>query len=93
MKKMFKRTTAIAASALMIGQMVPFNVFADPGPNDNSLIIHPFILGDSQYDTASKANYDPTGTTDDLGHANIYGSDTEQTSFLMSFKLMLTVGQ
>ena len=77
MKKMFKRTTAIAASALMIGQMVPFNVFADPGPNDNSLLIHPYLLTDSNYDTAKKADYDPTGTLADQTTAENYGSDTE----------------
>jgi fimbrial isopeptide formation D2 family protein/LPXTG-motif cell wall-anchored protein len=77
MKKMFKRTTAIAASALMIGQMVPFNVFADPGPNDNSLIIHPYLLTDSNYDTAKKADYDPTGTLADQTTARSYGSDAE----------------
>jgi fimbrial isopeptide formation D2 family protein len=77
MKKMFKRTTAIAASALMLTQMVPYNVFADPGPNDNSLIIHPYLLTDSNYNTAKNANYDPTGTEADQTTARSYGSETE----------------
>lgn len=81
MKKMFKRTTAIAASALMLTQMLPYNVFAEPatvpGPNNNSLIIHPYLLTDSNYDTAKKADYDPTGTLADRTTAENYGSDTE----------------
>lgn len=79
MKKMFKRTTAIAASALMIGQMVPFNVFATPataGPN--SLTIHPYVLTETKYNEAEDAGYTPTGKLDpDEDHANIYGATDE----------------
>ena len=79
MKKMFKRTTAIAASALMIGQMVPFNVFATPataGPN--SLTIHPYVLTETKYNEAKKAGYTPTGKLDpDEDHANIYDAADE----------------
>lgn len=79
MKKMFKRTTAIAASALMVGQMVPFNVFAEPatvGPN--SLTIHPYVLTETKYKEAKDAGYTPTGKLDpDEDHANIYDAADE----------------
>jgi fimbrial isopeptide formation D2 family protein len=87
MKKMFKRTTAIAASALMLTQMVPYNVFAEPavtGPN--SLYIHPYLLDDDGYSDAKTASqtYTPTGTEADEDHANIFGSDTESEDILFT---------
>ena len=85
MKKMYKRTTAIAASALMLSQMIPYSVFASQttvGPN--SLYIHPYILDDSNYDTAKNANYPPTGTEDDEDHANIYDPSEASTTFTVT---------
>lgn len=85
MKKMFKRTTAIAASALMLTQMVPYNVFAEPatvpGPNNNSLLIHPYILGEDDYlDARDEPIAAPTGNElPDGTNAASYDSATESS--------------
>lgn len=63
MKKMFKRTTAIAASALMIGQMVPFNVFAAPAVSTSNLRIHPYVLNEEDYNTAKAGKNSTTKPT------------------------------
>lgn len=92
MKKMFKRTTAIAASALMLTQMVPYNVFADPVTN--SLVIHPYLLNDEDYDTAKNADYDPTGIPEnDLGHANIYDSAPAEADIEFTVTEVTSTGQ
>lgn len=78
MKKMFKRTTAIAASALMIGQMVPFNVFADQTNGLTDLRIHPYILSEAKYEEAKTSNSKPSGTDNDENLAKYY-QGTEAT--------------
>jgi LPXTG-motif cell wall-anchored protein len=58
MKKMYKRTTAIAASALMLAQLVPYNVFAETDTTEPiNLRIHPYILSEAKYKEAEKADY------------------------------------
>ena len=74
MKKMFKRTTAIAASALMIGQMVPYSVFATPAEltYKNKLTIYPYTITDDT--ELNSTNASPTGTSADGDKAELNGS-------------------
>ena len=82
MKKMFKRTTAIAASALMIGQMVPFNVFADQTNGLTDLRIHPYVLDEAKYKQAKEAEYIPQGDgVTDRSQANKYGTEDTSITF------------
>ncbi|MCR5540594.1 MAG: isopeptide-forming domain-containing fimbrial protein [Ruminococcus sp.] len=73
MKKMYKRTTAIAATALMLAQLVPYSVFAEPGQavnnNKNSLIICPYIVSETTYQNLNSSNAAPTGTDADEDQA------------------------
>ena len=74
MKKMYKRSTAIAVSALMMSQMIPYNVFASVNPTGpNSLTIHPYILSDAKYAEAKQANKTPSG----LGTTDAIAADTD----------------
>ncbi|WP_024857795.1 SpaA isopeptide-forming pilin-related protein [Ruminococcus albus] len=84
MKKMFKRTTAIAASALMIGQMVPYNVFATPATTGTTnLTIHPYVLSEENYNAAKASDYTPTGKANVDGNwvADAYGEETAGITF------------
>jgi len=83
MKKMFKRTTAIAASALMIGQMVPYNVFADQTDGKTNLTIHPYVLSEENYNAAKASGYTPTGKANVDGNwvADAYGEETAGITF------------
>lgn len=74
MKKLYKRSTAIAVSALMMSQMIPYNVFASENPTGpNSLTIHPYILSDAKYAEAKQANKTPSG----LGTTDAIAADTD----------------
>ena len=77
MNKIFKRTSAIAVSAFMLSQMVPYNVFADPATGSNTLAIHPYVLSEAKYKEAKESNYVPTGTTADATTAQSYGQSEE----------------
>lgn len=85
MKKMYKRTTAIAASALMLSQMIPYSVFASQNPlpgsdNNNSLFIHPYTLGEDDYlDAKNDPAAPPTGTNADQDVVNTYQSKEAST--------------
>lgn len=80
MKKMYKRTTAIAATALMLAQLVPYNVFAEPAGPTSTLRIHPYVLNETDYETARKSSYSPRGTEVDDGQAKSYASAVENTT-------------
>ncbi len=89
MKKLYKRSTAIAVSALMMSQMIPYNVFASENPTGpNSLTIHPYILDDTNYAAAKVANRTPLGTEDDedtdLAAAGVYGSEDHSITFTLT---------
>lgn len=89
MKKLYKRSTAIAVSALMMAQMIPYNVFASENPTGtNSLTIHPYILDDTNYAAAKVANRTPLGTEDDedtdLAAAGVYGSEDHSITFTLT---------
>ena len=77
MKKIFKRTSAIAVSAFMLSQMVPYAVFADPATGSNTLAIHPYVLSDANYEAAEASDYVPTGTLADATTAQSYGQSEE----------------
>ncbi|MCR4638370.1 SpaA isopeptide-forming pilin-related protein [Ruminococcus sp.] len=69
MKKMIKKTSALAISAFMLAQYVPFSAVARDS-DKNDLFIHPYILDQNDYDTAEgqKASKPPTGKTADEGN-------------------------
>ena len=65
MKKMFKRTAAIAISAFMAAQYIPFSAVAYTEGSTCDLTIHPYVLDQTDYDSAKASAYDPTGKTAD----------------------------
>lgn len=69
MKKMIKKTSALAISAFMLAQYVPFSAVARDS-DKNDLFIHPYILNQDDYDTAEgqKDSKPPTGKTADEGN-------------------------
>lgn len=81
MKKMYKRTTAIAASALMLAQLVPYNVFADQNNGLTDLRIHPYVLDEAKYKQAKASTYSTRGTTVDKGQADTYGTEDPDITF------------
>ena len=88
MKKMFKRTTAIAASALMLTQMVPYNVFAEPavtGPN--KLTIYPYMVSETTYNGLASPDDDPTGKPGDADRAD-YNGDLYDGDEPMTFSIV-----
>lgn len=87
MKKIFKRTSAIAVSAFMLSQMVPYAVFADPADNNNSLTIYPYMVPEETYNGLRSPQDDPTGTTADATRADING-DLYSGSNPMTFSVV-----
>jgi fimbrial isopeptide formation D2 family protein len=78
MKKMMKKTSAIAISAFMLAQYIPFTATA---AETNTLIIHPYVISESEYNTAKTSGYIPTGTTSDLTEAEKYHSADNSLTF------------
>ena len=73
MKKMIKKTSALAISAFMLAQYIPFSAIAATDSTHCDLYIHPYVLSQNDYNTA-KANKDtnpPTGKIAD--EANVPG--------------------
>lgn len=65
MKKMFKRTAAMAISAFMAAQYIPFSAVATD-QDKSKLTIHPYYVDGSDYATLSDGTHNPTGfETDD----------------------------
>ena len=96
MKKLYKRSTAIAVSALMMSQMIPYNVFASVNPTGtNSLTIHPYILDDTNYAKAKTDNNMPAGTSDayeaDTAVASSYGT-TQESNVLFTVTEVTSTG-
>ncbi len=96
MKKLYKRSTAIAVSALMMSQMIPYNVFASVNPTGpNSLTIHPYILDDTNYAQAKQDDNTPAGTADDVtadtAVASSYGT-TQESNVLFTVTEVTSTG-
>ena len=86
MKKMIKKTSALAISAFMLAQYVPFCAVARDA-DKNDLYIHPYILSGTDYNTAEgqKDTNPSTGKTAD--EANVPGtSNSVNTS--MTFDII-----
>lgn len=64
MKKMIKRTSALAISAFMAAQYIPFSAVAYTTTTCD-LTIHPYVLNQTDYDNAKGSSYVPTGKTAD----------------------------
>ena len=86
MKKMIRRTAAMAISAFMAAQYIPFSAVAYT-TTTSDLYIHPYVLSQTDYNTA-KANkdiYPSTGKTAD--ETNVPGTgNTVNTS--MKFNIV-----
>ena len=86
MKKMIKKTSALAISAFMLAQYIPFTSIAATDSSHCDLYIHPYILDQDDYNTAKsqKDTKPPTGKTTD--EANVPGSNTVNTA--MKFNIV-----
>ena len=70
MKKMIKKTSALAISAFMLAQYVPFSVVAFDSSHSD-LTIHPYVIDESTYNTRKAADTSNlTGTTSDKPKTN-----------------------
>lgn len=76
MKKMTKRTAAMAISAFMVAQTLPFSVFA---AGNNTLNIHPYIVSDAIKSGLNATDDAATGKTGDATRAGENGSPTSMT--------------
>lgn len=67
MKKMIKKTSALAISAFVLAQYIPFTALSayTPGTGSNSIVIHSYTIGSDIYENQKTVGADPTGTTDD----------------------------
>ena len=68
MKKMIKKTSALAISAFMLAQYIPFTAVAaayTPGTGNNSIVIHSYTIGSDIYENQKTVGANPTGTTAD----------------------------
>ncbi|MBP5431270.1 SpaA isopeptide-forming pilin-related protein [Ruminococcus sp.] len=68
MKKMIKKTSALAISAFMLAQYIPFTAVAaayTPGAGANSIVIHSYTIGSDIYEAQKTTGANPTGTTSD----------------------------
>jgi len=62
MKKMIRRTAAMAISAFMVAQYIPFSAVALDNTHCD-LTINPYIISDSAYGNLNDGNHNPSGTT------------------------------
>ena len=77
MKKMIKKTSALAISAFMLAQYIPFTAVAaayTPGAGANSIVIHSYTIGSDIYEAQKTTGANPTGTTSDA--SKVPGSAT-----------------
>ncbi len=79
MKKMIKKTSALAISAFMLAQYIPFSAVAYTTTTCD-LHIHPYVISEADYNTAKAANV-ATGTTADAATANGYGTENGTMQF------------
>ena len=62
MKKMMKRTSALAISAFMLAQYIPFTTMAEPDGTHCDLTIHPYRISETAYNNLNDTNNHPSGT-------------------------------
>ena len=76
MKKMIKKTSALAISAFVLAQYIPFTALSayTPGTGSNSIVIHSYTIGSDIYENQKTVGANPTGTTTDA--AKVPGSAT-----------------
>ena len=63
MKKMIKKTSALAISAFMAAQYIPFTALALDNTHCD-LTINPYIISDSAYGNLNDGHHNPSGTAD-----------------------------
>lgn len=81
MKKMIKKTSALAISAFMLAQYVPFSVVAFDSTHSD-LTIHPYVIDESTYNTRKAAgSAGLTGTTNDKPETGLDGNAVESLTF------------
>ncbi len=78
MKKMTKRTAAMAISAFMVAQTLPFSVFAAGG---NTLNIHPYIVSDETKSGLNATTDAATGKPGDATRAGQNGTANDTMTF------------
>ena len=81
MKKMIKKTSALAISAFMLAQYVPFTAVAASSTTCD-LTIHPYELSQADYDAAKASTYVPTGkeTPDEANISTTLGITTAENT-------------
>ena len=105
MKKMIKKTSALAISAFMLAQYIPFSAVAEEGlGGNNKITIHSYLLDGSEYATA-KGTGSATGhqSTDEATLAtytskqaragityNIYGTDLVSGKYVPDTSAVIT---
>ena len=86
MKKMIKRTSALAISAFMLAQYIPFSAVAYTTTTCD-LTIHPYVLDQNDYDNAKASSYVPTGKPADTSNiTGTLGIDTAEDA-TMTFNI------
>ncbi|WP_295087272.1 SpaA isopeptide-forming pilin-related protein [Ruminococcus sp.] len=79
MKKMIKKTSALAISAFMLAQYVPFSAVARDS-DKNDLFIHPYLISEDDYKQAKTDDIARTGKTADEGNVpSGYSVETAMT--------------
>ena len=81
MKKMIKKTSALAISAFMLAQYVPFSVVAFDSSHSD-LTIHPYVIDESTYNTRKAADTSNlTGTTNDKPETGLDSNAVDSLKF------------
>ena len=74
MKKMIKKTSALAISAFMLAQYIPFSAMAATDSTHCDLTIHPYRVNDTTKSGLASPDDDPTGKTGDATRAGTNGT-------------------
>ena len=74
MKKMIKKTSALAISAFMLAQYIPFSAMAATDSTHCDLTIHPYRVTDTTKSGLASPADAPTGTTGDATRAGTNGT-------------------
>ena len=77
MKKMIKKTSALAISAFMLAQYIPFSAMAATDSTHCDLTIHPYRVNDTTKSGLASPDDDPTGKTGDATRAGTNGTAIE----------------
>lgn len=80
MKKMHKRSTAIAISAFMLAQAIPFGAIA--ADSTNTLTIYPYTVTAEAYNALNDTDNHPSGSaTPDAAQAAATGTENDDIKF------------